>query len=104
VECNDAPEDEECASRPPLISSAVGFFCTIGLVTLTKVKHRRELLFAALPTLLLFTNLSRDSSGSVWMAYSRLPSPTSWERHLSCTHWAYFHFCCRSAGYFSSLL
>jgi hypothetical protein len=40
----------------------------VGVVTLTKVKHRRELLFAAAaPCSSPFTNSLRDSSGWVWM-------------------------------------
>src|ERR1700733_6994292 len=42
-------------------------------VTLTKVKHRRELLFAALSCYSPLISLSRNSSGWDWMEFCRLP-------------------------------
>ena len=40
-----------------------GVLCVIGVVTLTKVKHRRELLFAALPSLFA---IHQFIEGFVW--------------------------------------
>jgi len=50
-------------------SGALG---AIGVVTLTKVKHRRELLFAALPT--LFT-VHQFIEGFVWLGLDGILSP-----------------------------
>ena len=54
----------------------------IGIVTLTKVKHRRELLFASLPTLFAVHQFIEDSSGSAWMGFSHLPWRTTQARSL----------------------
>src|SRR5580700_2241592 len=51
-------------------STALG---AIGVVTLTKVKHRRELLFAALPTLFA---VHQFIEGFVWLGLDGLLSPT----------------------------
>ena len=51
-------------------SGALG---TIGVVTLTKVKHRRELLFAALPTLFA---VHQFIEGFVWLGLDGILSPT----------------------------
>src|SRR5277367_6177368 len=45
---------------------------TIGVVTLTKVKHRRELLFAALPTLFA---IHQFIEGFVWLGLDGILSP-----------------------------
>jgi hypothetical protein len=45
----------------------------IGVATLTKVKHRRELLFAALPTLFA---LHQFIEGFVWLGLDGILSPT----------------------------
>jgi hypothetical protein len=50
-----------------------GVLGAIGVVTLTKVKHRRELLFAALPTLFA---LHQFIEGFVWLGLDGILSPT----------------------------
>src|ERR1700722_20125508 len=50
-----------------------GVLGTIGVVTLTKVKHRRELLFAALPTLFA---VHQFMEGFVWLGLDGTLSPT----------------------------
>jgi hypothetical protein len=45
----------------------------IGVVTLTKVKHRREILFAALPTLFA---IHQFIEGFVWLGLDGILSPT----------------------------
>jgi uncharacterized protein DUF6629 len=45
----------------------------VGVVTLTKVKHRRELLFAALPTLFA---VHQFIEGFVWLGLDGILSPT----------------------------
>lgn len=49
-----------------------GVLGTIGVVTLTKVKHRRELLFAALPT---FFAIHQFIEGFVWLGVNGMLSP-----------------------------
>jgi hypothetical protein len=49
-----------------------GVLGTIGVVTLTKVKHRRELLFAALPTLFA---VHQFIEGFVWLGLDGVLSP-----------------------------
>src|SRR6202789_2152011 len=49
-----------------------GALAAIGVVTLTKVKHRRELLFAALPTLFAFHQFIE---GFVWLGLDGILSP-----------------------------
>jgi hypothetical protein len=49
-----------------------GVLGTIGVVTLTKVKHRRELLFAALPTLFA---LHQFIEGFVWLGLDGVLRP-----------------------------
>jgi hypothetical protein len=46
---------------------------TVGIVTLTKVKHRRELLFAALPALFA---IHQFIEGFVWLGLDGILSPT----------------------------
>ena len=50
-----------------------GVLGTVGVVTLTKVKHRRELLFASLPTLFA---VHQFIEGFVWLGLDRILSPT----------------------------
>ena len=50
-----------------------GALAAIGVVTLTKVKHRRELLFAALPTLF---GIHQFIEGFVWLGLDGILSPT----------------------------
>ncbi len=50
-----------------------GALAGIGVVTLTKVKHRRELLFAALPTLFA---VHQFIEGFVWLGLDGTLSPT----------------------------
>lgn len=50
-----------------------GVLGTIGVVTLTKVKHRRELLFASLPTLFA---IHQFIEGFVWLGLDGVLSPT----------------------------
>ena len=45
---------------------------TVGVVTLTKVKHRRELLFATLPTLFA---IHQFIEGFVWLGLDGTLSP-----------------------------
>jgi hypothetical protein len=49
-----------------------GVLGTIGIVTLTKVKHRRELLFAALPALFA---VHQFIEGFVWLGLDGIVSP-----------------------------
>ena len=49
-----------------------GVLGAIGIVTLTKVKHRRELLFAALPTLFA---IHQFIEGFVWLGLDGILSP-----------------------------
>jgi hypothetical protein len=49
-----------------------GILATIGIVTLTRVKHRRELLFAALPTLFA---VHQFIEGFVWLGLDGTLSP-----------------------------
>jgi hypothetical protein len=49
-----------------------GVLGTIGVVTLTKVKHRRELMFAALPTLFA---VHQFIEGFVWLGLDGVLSP-----------------------------
>ena len=50
-----------------------GALATVGVITLTKVKHRRELLFAALP--ILFA-IHQFIEGFVWLGLDGMLSPT----------------------------
>lgn len=50
-----------------------GMLGTVGVVTLTKVKHRRELLFASLPTLFA---VHQFIEGFVWLGLDGRVSPT----------------------------
>jgi hypothetical protein len=49
-----------------------GVLCAIGVVTLTKVKHRREVLFASLPTLFA---VHQFIEGFVWLGLDGILSP-----------------------------
>jgi len=50
-----------------------GVLGAVGVVTLTKVKHRREVLFAALPVLFAVHQLIE---GFVWLGLDKILSPT----------------------------
>ena len=50
-----------------------GVLGAVGVVTLTRVKHRRELLFAALPTLFA---VHQFIEGFVWLGLDGIRSPT----------------------------
>jgi hypothetical protein len=50
-----------------------GVLGAVGVVTLTKVKHRRELLFASLPTLFA---IHQFTEGFVWLGLDGYLSPT----------------------------
>src|SRR6202161_1434320 len=64
--------------RPSMCFSATANFVgsgvlgALGVVTLTKVKHRRELLFAALPTLFA---IHQFIEGFVWLGLDGVLSP-----------------------------
>src|SRR5271170_8289571 len=49
-----------------------GVLAAVGVVTLTKVKHRRELLFAGLPTLFA---IHQFIEGFVWLGLDGILSP-----------------------------
>jgi Family of unknown function (DUF6629) len=49
-----------------------GVLCAVGVVTLTKVKHRREVLFAALPVLFA---IHQFIEGFVWLGLDGILSP-----------------------------
>lgn len=49
-----------------------GVLGTVGVVTLTRVKHRRELLFASLPTLFA---IHQFTEGFVWLGLDGMLSP-----------------------------
>ncbi len=51
-----------------------GILGTLGVLTLVKVKHRRELLFAALPTLFA---LHQFTEGFVWLGLDGVLSPAA---------------------------
>ena len=59
-----------CASANFVGSGVLG---AVGVVTLTKVKHRRELLFASLPTLFA---VHQFIEGFVWLGLDGMLSPT----------------------------
>ena len=50
-----------------------GVLGTVGVITLSKVKHRRELLFASLPTLFA---VHQFTEGFVWLGLDGILSPT----------------------------
>jgi hypothetical protein len=50
-----------------------GVLATVGVATLIKVKHRRELLFASLPTLFA---IHQFIEGFVWLGLDGMMSPT----------------------------
>src|SRR5580704_6420607 len=64
--------------KPPVCFSATANFVgsgvlgTVGAITLTKVKHKRELLFAALPTLFA---VHQFTEGFVWLGLDGILSP-----------------------------
>src|ERR1700693_2711062 len=64
--------------KPPVCFSATANFVgsgvlgTVGVITLTKVKHKRELLFAALPVLFA---VHQFTEGFVWLGLHGILSP-----------------------------
>ncbi|MGA8937951.1 MAG: DUF6629 family protein [Acidobacteriaceae bacterium] len=62
-----------------------GVLATVGVVTLTKVKHRRELLFAALPTMFA---IHQFIEGFVWLGLDGYVSPTV-ERNMGAAFMLY---------------
>jgi hypothetical protein len=82
-----------------------GVLGALGVVTLTKVKHRRELLFAALPALFA---VHQFIEGFVWLGLDGTLSPTVtrtiWEQPICCMRRVFLFFSCRSAFGFSSLM
>jgi hypothetical protein len=70
--------DERRVQREVCFSATANFvgsavLGTIGVVTLTKVKHRREMLFAALPTLFA---IHQFFEGFVWLGLDGVLSPS----------------------------
>jgi hypothetical protein len=72
-----------------------GVLGTIGVATLTKVKHRRELLFAALPALFA---VHQFVEGFVWLGLDGMLSPAV-ARNMGAAFMlmlrAFCHFFCR---------
>jgi hypothetical protein len=64
-------EDCVCFSAAANFTGS-GVLGTIGVLTLTRVKHRRELLFASLPTLFAFHQFTE---GFVWLGLDGVLSP-----------------------------
>lgn len=72
-----------------------GVLGAVGGVTLTKVKHRRELLFASLPTLFA---VHQFIEGFVWlgaMGFCRRRGRSLWVRRLCCMYRGCCRFLCR---------
>ena len=72
-----------------------GVLGTVGVITLTKVKHKRELLFAALPTLFA---VHQFTEGFVWLGLDGILSPAvahTWARRSCCMRRGCSLFCCR---------
>ena len=68
---NLAEEDCVCFSAVANFTGS-GVLATIGVLTLTRVKHRRELLFASLPTLFA---VHQFTEGFVWLGLDGVLSP-----------------------------
>jgi hypothetical protein len=75
---------------------------TVGVITLTKVKHRRELMFASLPVLFAVHQLIE---GFVWLGLDGILRPllASWVLLLCFMPRESCHFFCRSVYGCSSL-
>ena len=74
-----------------------GVLGAVGVVTLTKVKHRRELLFAALPVLFA---IHQFMEGFVWLGLDGILSPAvahDMARRSCFMRKGSFPFCCRLA-------
>ena len=72
-----------------------GVLATIGVATFTKVKHRRELLFASLPTLFA---IHQFIEGFVWLGLDGTLSPAVTHdraRRSCCMPRDCCRFCCR---------
>jgi hypothetical protein len=71
--CNPRPgESEEVCFSATANFVVSGVLGAVGVVTLTKVKHRRELLFAALPSLFA---VHQFIEGFVWLGLDGILSP-----------------------------
>jgi hypothetical protein len=66
-------EEDECVFFGGGKFTGSGILGTIGVLTLTRVKHRRELLFASLPTLFA---IHQFTEGFVWLGLDGVLSPT----------------------------
>jgi hypothetical protein len=69
---NCGPEDADVCFSATANFVGSGVLGTIGVATLTKVKHKRELLFAALPT---FFAIHQFIEGFVWLGLDGILSP-----------------------------
>jgi hypothetical protein len=69
---NGAQEVTEMCFSAAANFTGSGVLATVGVLTLTRVKHRRELLFAALPTLFA---IHQFIEGFVWLGLDGLMSP-----------------------------
>jgi len=70
-----------------------GVLAAVGVITLTRVKHRRELLFASLPTLFA---IHQFIEGFVWLGLDGILSPNvtaTWARPSCFTRKACFPSC-----------
>ena len=67
-ELRERGEDCMCFSAVANFTGS-GVLGTIGVVTLTRVKHRRELLLQPSRRSLLFISSPKDSSGWDWMGF-----------------------------------
>jgi hypothetical protein len=72
-----------------------GALAAIGVVTLTKVKHRRELLFAALPTLFAVHQFIEGFVWLGWTGFSPLRWRTIWGLRSCYTRRDFSLFSCR---------
>src|SRR5271155_2145731 len=75
--CNRRQRIPSARHRPMCFSATANFVGSgvlgaVGVVTLTKVKHKRELLFAALPT---FFAVHQFIEGFVWLGLDGVLSP-----------------------------
>ena len=68
----DRGEDDYVCFSAAANFTGSGVLGTIGVITLTRVKHRRELLFASLPTLFA---IHQFTEGFVWLGLDGVLSP-----------------------------
>jgi hypothetical protein len=71
VVTSEAEENCVCFSAAANFTGS-GVLATLGVLTLTRVKHRRELLFASLPT---FFAIHQFTEGFVWLGLDGVLSP-----------------------------